>query len=121
MATTQQRTAEPQDMQLANLRNPDTILLLIGLQQTADRPSGGTERGIEHVHIALLPIAQLLLPVADLHGAGLVVRAVAAADQLAIGIVAWEPALQVVFAGGSVVQRAGDDVDYLKGRRVRGG
>lgn len=55
----------------------------------------------------------------DLHGTGLVVSAVGAGHQLSVGVVSREPALKVVLADGSVVERAGDDVDDVVGEAQR--
>ena len=36
------------------------VSCLVGLQQAADGPARGTQRGVEHVHILFLAVAQLL-------------------------------------------------------------
>ena len=85
------------------------VLLLIVLEDTAQRTLRGTQRRVQHMHIRLLHISRLLHAVPDLQLAGLVVRAVGARHELLVLALEGEPGLEIPLLGRSVVEGARDD------------
>lgn len=101
------------------LGNLNSLRRLVVLQNTAQRARQRTQRRVQHVDVLLVLVRLLRRATANLHRARLVIGAVTARHQLAIRVVAGEPALQVVLLGGSVVQRARNDVDDVVGKSER--
>ena len=76
---------------------------LVVLQEAADGPLRGAERGVQKVAISLRSVAGLFDAAAHLHGTGLVIRAVGGGDELTVDAEGGEPSLQVVLFDGGVV------------------
>lgn len=93
----------------------DSLVGLVVLQKAADGASSGAEGGVEHVDVGLGSLASLLTgsTEANLHAAGLEVRAVRARNELAVVTHTREVALNVVLLGSGGVQLSRNDVDDL--------
>lgn len=102
----------PQD-----LGDLDTVLPLVVFEHTAQGSLGGAQGGVESVNVVLLVcvVRLLLLSVADLEFSSLVVGAVGAGHELLVLTLEWEPGLQVVLLGGSIVESTGNDGDDAVG------
>ena len=102
-----------------NLWHSYAVSFLIRLKQAANGTARGAERRVEHVHILFLAISHLLDTAADLHSAGLVVGAVGTRDKFAVGVVAGEPALEIEFLDGGIVESTAANVDDVVGKSER--
>lgn len=90
----------------------ETALILEVLEQAAQRSLSRTKCRVKCVHVLLFDLSLELVSEADLKGAGLVVGAVGAGDELLILALVWEPSLKIVLLGGSVVKGSGNDLDH---------
>mmetsp|Transcript_13240 Transcript_13240/g.25353 ORF Transcript_13240/g.25353 Transcript_13240/m.25353 type:complete len:498 (-) Transcript_13240:8-1501(-) len=98
-------------VRLQTLWDFHTVRSLVVLQHAAQSALRCRERAIQKMDVLLGLLRSLLgLPVPHLQPTALIVRAVAARHQLAIGLGRGEPRLEVVLLGGGVVERARDDV-----------
>mmetsp|Transcript_23279 Transcript_23279/g.54888 ORF Transcript_23279/g.54888 Transcript_23279/m.54888 type:complete len:256 (-) Transcript_23279:690-1457(-) len=102
-----------------NFGNDNTVLRLVGFQQTANTSSGSAESGVQHVHVGTTSIqvtlGGLLASASRSNTTGLVIRTVRAAHQLTIGLLTGKPRLEIVLFDGCVVQFVTDQANDTVG------